>query len=77
METVTGFDPIKSYEKEFFEMFDELVAEAAELSEDSQSEEHKKAWALITLKLLALLDMAVKIGYKLEGIGGLDDTRRN
>ncbi|MBF0459579.1 MAG: hypothetical protein HQK99_16945 [Nitrospirae bacterium] len=61
METVRGFDPIKSYEKEFFDMFDELVAEAAELSEDSHSEEHKNTWCQMSLKLLALLKMAVKI----------------
>lgn len=77
METATKFDPIKSYKDEFFDMFDELVTEVAELSEDLLSVDHRKEWFSIVMKLLALLGMAVKIGQKLEAIGGFDDTRRN
>ncbi|MCG6552920.1 MAG: hypothetical protein L7F77_11365 [Candidatus Magnetominusculus sp. LBB02] len=77
MDIITGFDAIKSYEKEFFDMFDELVAEAAGLPENTQSEEHKNTWCSMTLKLFALLQMSVKIGWKLEGMGGQHDVGRN
>ncbi|MBF0516359.1 MAG: hypothetical protein HQK97_04445 [Nitrospirae bacterium] len=76
MDTVTKFDPIKSYESEFFDMFDELVTEAAELSENT-GVENSLRWYSMILKLLALLAMAVKIGKKHEVIGGIHDTRRN
>jgi hypothetical protein len=73
------FDPIKSYKDEFFEMFDDLTAQAATLTDYPSTSsgrisiEEVYEWLSIQLKLAVLSDMALKLTNKMGTLTGINE----